>query len=165
VCGVWVVCACCVYGVGVFCVCMCVCVVCVYVVWCVCGLCVCVVVCVSVCVWVGVCDVCGVFVCGMCVCVVCVCNVADFLNHHKFERAVSDEDFLISFIVPNWNHKPLAKYFQALRTFLSECKATGASSWRPTPSFTFIFLLARQPSVGYDLLIHDVSKSHTTTQP
>src|SRR4029434_4649612 len=65
------VCACvCVCAFVCVCVCVCVCVVCV---------CVCVVVCFVLCVWGGVCEVCGWGGCGcvsVCVCV-CVCGGVD----------------------------------------------------------------------------------------
>ena len=33
----------------------------------------------------------------------------------------------------------------------------------PSHIFFFVLFLARQPPVGHDLLIHEVSRSHTTT--
>ena len=61
------------------------------------------------------------------------------LNHPQLERAVSDKEVLISFIVLNWNHKLLTKYFHALHTFLPASKATGNCSWLPTTSAYYSF--------------------------
>ena len=64
---------------------------------------------------------------------VCI-QYREILIHRRLERAISNKKLFINFIILDWNHKSLTKYFHALSTFLFECTATGARIWRPIPS-------------------------------
>jgi len=75
-----------------------------------------------------------------------------------------------------WPKTAFCRNFLPLQTvnvvqFQRKIQLTGLSAYRDfSPSqlilingVTFCLFLARQPPVGYGLLIHEVSKSHTTT--